>query len=212
MELVVGDKRWSRWSMRPWLALKRTGAPFTETVVRLRRPDSAERIAAAGAPAGKVPILKDGPLVVWDSLAICEHLADRFPGAALWPADPQARTLARCAAAEMHAGFPELRSRLSMDLGRREPLALDAEVAGEVRRVVALWSELRRRHAAGGAFLVGAWSIADAFFTPVATRFRSYGVELAAHGDDEGLAGAYAEALLAQPDYLDWERDALAET
>jgi glutathione S-transferase len=206
MELVIGDKAWSSWSLRPWLALKRTGAPFTETLVPLRRPDTPRQIADAGAPAGKLPVLKDGDLVVWDSLAICEHLADRFPAAALWPADLRRRTLARCAAAEMHSGFASLRGEMPMDLSMRVTLRPSPPVSADIRRIVALWRTLRAE-AGEGPWLLGAWSIADAMFAPVCTRFRTYGVDLAAHGDD-GTAAAYVETTLSDPDFLAWEAQA----
>jgi glutathione S-transferase len=209
MELVIGDKTLSSWSMRPWLVLKRAGAEFTETLVRLDRPETPAQLALH-SPTGQVPVLKDGELTVWDSLAICEYVAERFPQAQLWPADPTARALARCAAAEMHAGFRSLRGELPMNLARREHKTITPITEQDIRRVTRLWTELRRRSAAGGPFLLGAWSIADAFFTPVATRFRSYGVHLSDYGD-AGEAGTYAEALLAEPEFLEWERGALEE-
>ena len=212
MELLIGDKAWSTWSMRPWLVLKRTGAPFTETLIRLRREDSAVVQAAAraaGSPSGLVPALKDGELVIWDSLAISEYLAERFPQARLWPADPAARALGRAAAAEMHSGFTSLRGECPMDLTRRSPSTITPATEDNVRRIVALWRDLLRRF--GGPFLLGAdWSIADAFYTPVATRLRSYGIHLTDHGDD-GAAGAYAERLLETPECLAWEQGALAD-
>lgn len=207
MEIVVGTKRWSTWSLRPWLALKRTGAPFQETLVELRQADATEAAIRAHSPSGLVPVLKDGDVVVWDSLAICEHLHEKFPAAKLWPDDLIARTLGRSAAAEMHAGFMSLRKECPMDLGLLTVAELSEDTARNVRRIVALWSELLERF--GGPFLVGEWSIADAFYTPVATRFRSYGVDLAAHGDD-GPCAAYAQCLLQTPEFLEWERDALA--
>lgn len=211
MELVIGDKLWSSWSLRPWLVLRRAGLPFTERLVRLRREDTAAAIAAAGAPAGRIPVLRlDDGLVIWDSLAIAEWAAEQAPGARLWPADPTTRALARAATAEMHAGFASIRGELSMDLALRERRDLTEPTRADVRRVVALWSELRGRFAGEGPFLCGAWSIADAFYTPVATRFRSYGVALSDHGD-RGAAGEYAATLLAQPEYLEWEQAALAE-
>lgn len=212
MELLIGDKVWSSWSMRPWLVLKRTGAPFTETLIRLRRETSDEvRVAAmaAGSPTGLAPALKDGDLVIWDSLAISEYLAETFPAARLWPADPAARALGRAAAAEMHSGFASLRGELPMDLTRREQATLTPATQDNVRRVVTLWRDLLKRF--GGPFLVGAdWSIADAFYTPVATRFRSYGVHPSDYGDD-GAAGAYATRLLETPEYLAWEHEALTD-
>lgn len=212
MELLIGDKVWSSWSMRPWLALKHTGAPFTETLIRLRRESSDEvrdAAIAAGSPSGMVPALKDGAVTVWDSLAISEYLAERFPAAGLWPADPAARAVGRSAAAEMHSGFASLRGECPMDLSRREPATLTPATEENVRRIIALWRELLKRF--GGPFLLGAdWSIADAFYTPVASRFRGYHIHLTDQGDD-GSAGAYAARLLETPEYLAWEHGALTD-
>jgi glutathione S-transferase len=209
MELLIGDKVWSSWSMRPWLALRRAGAEFTETLIRLRTPQTDARIRAAGSPSGLIPVLKDGDLVIWDSLAICEYVAEAFPQARLWPQDRAARALGRSACAEMHGGFHSMRGELSMDLARREPATLVPATEADVRRMVSLWTGLLSRF--GGPFLLGPdWSIADAFFTPAATRLRSYGVRPSDYGDP-GAAGAYAERLLEQPEYLQWEREALAE-
>ncbi len=209
MELLIGDKVWSSWSMRPWLVLKRTGAPFTETHIKLRRGDDTQRDAfAAGSPSGMVPVLKDGDVTVWDSLAICEYLAEAFPDAKLWPADRPARAMGRSAVAEMHSGFHSLRGELSMDLSKREKVTVVPLTEIDIRRVVALWSALLKGF--GGPWLLGPeWSIADAFFTPVATRFRSYGVLPSDYGDT-GPAGAYGERLLETPEFLEWERAALA--
>lgn len=208
MELVIGTKRWSTWSMRPWLALKKSGIAFTETLVELRQANnvSADRIRAH-SPSGLVPVLKDGDLVVWDSLAICEYLAEHAPG--LWPADAAARALARAAAAEMHSGFQSLRGECPMAID--EPVReaeLSAATGDNLRRLVALWGGMLERF--GGPFLAGDWSIADAFFTPVATRVRTYGVKLSDYGDD-GRCGEYVARLLATPEYLEWEKGALAE-
>jgi glutathione S-transferase len=208
MEILIGDKNLSSWSLRPWLALRRTGAPFTETLIRLRSEPTPANILAAGSPSGLVPVLKDAGETIWDTLAICEYLAERFPAAGLWPADPKARALARAASAEMHSGFASLRGECPMDLALRVDADVSPATAKDIRRIVALWSGLLARF--GGPFLVGGWSIADAFFTPVATRFRSYGLRLSDFGD-QGSAGAYAERLLATPEFLDWERDALAD-
>ena len=208
MELIIGTKVWSTWSLRPWLAIKRTGAAFTETLVQLREVGVSEEIAKY-SPSGRVPVLKDGALTIWDSLAICEYLAEKFPDAKLWPEDATARALARAATAEMHSSFASLRGECPMDLSLRTELALSEATHADIRRIVALWSELRGKYAKDGAFLLGAWSIADAFFTPVATRFRSYGVKLSDFGD-AGAAGTYNEALLEQPDFLEWEKAAVA--
>lgn len=206
MELVIGTQKWSSWSMRPWLAAKRAGLRFTETVVELRQANGAsEAEILAHSPTGLVPALKDGDLVIWDSLAICEYLAERRPG--LWPEDPPTRALARAAAAEMHAGFASLRGECPLAL---ELAPHDAELSEathkDIRRIVKLWNDMLGRF--GGPFLAGGWSIADAFYTPVATRFRTYGVQLSDFGD-QGKAGAYAQRLLEQPEFLAWERAAL---
>jgi glutathione S-transferase len=207
MELLIGDKAWSSWSLRPWLALKRTGAPFTETLIHLHSERTAADARAAGSPTGRVPVLKDGDVTVWDSLAICEYLAEKFPEAALWPADAAARAMGRSAAAEMHAGFASLRGECPMDLAFRAEVTVSEATHEDLRRLVALWGQLLARF--GGPFLAGPWSIADAFFTPVATRLRSYGLRLTDYGD-QGACGAYAERLLETPDFLEWEKDALA--
>jgi glutathione S-transferase len=208
MELLIGDKLWSSWSLRPWLALKRAGAPFTETLIRLRNEQTNADARAAGSPSGQVPVLKDGDLAIWDSLAICEYLAEKFPAAQLWPADPAARALGRAAAAEMHSSYQSLRGECSMDLSFRESVTVSEATHQDLRRLVELWSGLLTRF--GGPFLLGGWSIADAFFTPVATRLRSYGLRLSDYGD-LGPCGAYAERLLETPEFLEWEKAALAD-
>ena len=210
MELVIGTKRWSSWSMRPWLALKHANVAFDERVIPLRQHGAPEAIAQF-SPSGMVPVLKDGELTLGDSLAICEYLAERLPDAALWPADQAARALARSAAAEMHSGFGSLRGECPMELTMEPHEAQLSEATHtDIRRIVALWSQLRSRFAGAGEFLVGPWSIADAFFTPIATRFHTYGVKLSDFGD-RGEAGAYAEALLATPEYAAWLEGARAE-
>lgn len=203
MELVVGTKTWSTWSLRPWLVLKRTGAPFTETLVQLREVETSTAEILKHSPSGLVPVLKDGDLTIWDSLAISEYLAERFPDAGLWPADPADRALARAATAEMHSGFGALRSECPMDLALRTRIDPSDATGANIRRLVELWSGLLA--ISGGPFLLGDWGIVDAFFTPVATRFRSYGLDVG----DPGIA-AYLDRLLATPDFLEWERDALA--
>ena len=207
MELVVGTKAWSTWSMRPWLVLKHTGAPFTEVLIALRQENgvSADRIMAY-SPSGLVPVLNDGDLTIWDTLAICEYLAERFPG--LWPEDPVARALARSATAEMHSGFQALRAECPMALEIAPKVVELSEPAQKnIGRIVTLWSDMLNRF--GGPFLAGRWSIADAFYTPVASRFETYGVNLADFGDS-GAAAAYSAALLQTPEYLAWRADALA--
>ena len=202
MELVIGTKRWSTWSLRPWLALKRSGLAFTETLVELRQENNvSETQIRVHSPSGLVPVLKDGGLTIWDSLAICEYVAEKAPG--LWPADPVARALARAATAEMHSGFASLRGECPMALeAEPKPTELSPATQKDIRRIVAVWSELLGRF--GGPFLAGEWSIADAFYTPVATRFRTYGVKLSDYGDT-GAAGEYCQRLLETPEFLTWE-------
>lgn len=207
MELIIGTKKWSTWSLRPWLAAKRAGAPFTETLIELRQENNLTGAAIRPhSPSGLVPALKTDGVVIVDSLAICEFLAERFPAAKLWPEDAIARALARSAACEMHAGFSSLRGECPMDLSA-EPRVVELSEAThkDIRRIVELWGGLLRR--SGGPFLAGDWSIADAFYTPVATRFRTYGVKLSDFGDD-GAAGEYAARLLETPEFLAWEADA----
>jgi glutathione S-transferase len=210
MELVIGDKCYSTWSMRPWLALKRAGKPFVETRIKLRQETTQAEIALH-SPSGWVPVLKDGEALVWDSLAICEYLAERFPEAGLWPADTAARATARSVSAEMHSGFQSLRGECPMDLRLNTVAELSEATQNNIRRIVRMWSELRDRYGAGGPFLMGDWSIADAFYTPVATRFRSYGVRLSDYGD-HGAAAAYADTLLSTPEFMEWEQGALEES
>jgi glutathione S-transferase len=210
MELVIGTKRWSTWSLRPWLALKRTGAPFTETLIGLRQENDMTAAAILPhSPSGLVPALKADGLVIADSLAICEYLHEAFPAAKLWPEDRALRALGRAAACEMHSGFASLRGECPMAL-EVAPRAVEISEATQknVRRIVAIWRELLER--SGGPFLLGDWSIADAFYTPVATRFRSYGIHPSDYGDT-GSAGDYGQRLLETPDFLEWEAAAKAE-
>jgi glutathione S-transferase len=211
MQLVIGTKKWSSWSLRPWLALKRSSIEFTEDVIPLRRHGVSEAaIRAAGSPTGMVPFLKDGPVVVWDSLAICEYIAEKS-SIPLWPEDARLRAMARAAAAETHAGFHSLRGECPMDLSKpAAAVTLSEATHVDIRRVVQLWSDCRAMGEGAGDFLFGSWSIADAFFTPVATRFRTYGVRLSDFGD-RGDAGRYAEALLETAEFRDWEASAAQE-
>ena len=197
-EIILGNKAHSSWSLRGWLALKLSGVSFDEQVIPLYRPDSKDRLLAH-APAGKVPILRHGALVVWDSLAIAEYLAETFPEAGLWPEDRLARAHARTIVAEMHAGFEALRNHMPMDLrkrypGRDWPPAVDQDVA----RIVQIWTDCRDRFGAGGDFLFGRASIADAAYAPVASRFLTYGVELPA------AAAVYRDAVMAWPAMQEW--------
>jgi glutathione S-transferase len=210
MQMVIGTRKWSSWSLRPWLVAKRAGLPLEDILVTLRTPETAKALEAY-SPSGQCPVLIDGDLSVWDSLAICEYLADRHPDKALWPQDPAARAQGRAACAQMHGGFQSLRGECSMDLSAPiEPLELTEATQGDVRKMLRLWRALKQRFGASGPFLLGDWSIVDAYFTPVATRFRTYGVDLAQYGD-AGSASEYCALLLQQPEFLQWERLALAE-
>ncbi len=201
--LVIGDKAWSSWTLRPWLAAKVAGIPFREVPVRLRQPNTASEIAQH-SPSGRIPVLKRGGFSVWDSLAICEYLAELSPQARLWPEEPQARAVARAVSAEMHSGFPALRKEFPMDFHARIGGRVPAEQAkADIARVVQIWREMRRSFGAGGPFLFGGFTIADAMYAPVATRFRTYGIELAAFGD-AGTAADYAQAILAMPQMEEW--------
>ena len=208
--LVIGDKNLSSWSLRPWLALKHCGIAFAEERVRLRQPDSKAEILRH-TPAGKVPALKTRFGVVWDSLAILEYLAERHPEHGLWPQDEEARAAARSISAEMHAGFATLRNDMSMDLLARLPLPpMTSPLDADLRRIAAIWKDTRRRFGRSGPFLFGAFSNADAMYAPVATRLRTYGVELSRFSDD-GMGAEYAAAILALPAMADWMRGAAAE-
>jgi glutathione S-transferase len=205
--LVIGDKNWSSWSLRPWLAMRRAGVPFEEINIRLRRPESKAEILKH-SPSGLVPTLIDGALAVWDSLAILEYVAERHPDTQLWPRDVQARTVARCVAAEMHSGFAALRRHCPMELLAHHPQAsLPPEVAADVGRIVAVWRDCRARFGANGPFLFSDFSVADAMYAPVCSRLRTYVADLAPYGDD-GTAQAYVEAVFAMPEMTLWAEGA----
>lgn len=206
--LIIGNKTYSSWSLRPWLAMRVAGIPFDEIVVPLYEPDSKAELLRH-APAGKVPVLRDGDRLVFESIAICEYAAELTPAAGLWPAEAGARAHARSISAEMHAGFFALRHAMPMNLrvrGARLATPPSAEAQADVARFVAIVEECRARFGAGGAFLFGAFGIADAMYAPVATRMRSYGVALPAR------VQAWSDAVLGLPAFLEWERAALAET
>jgi glutathione S-transferase len=209
-ELVIGDKNYSSWSLRPWLVLKAFGIPFAETLVRLRRPQTKAEILTR-SPSGKVPALRADGLVVWDSLAIMEFLAERHPNAGIWPADPEARTIARCVSAEMHSGFAALRNECAMDF--RSVLGfpdLSDAARQDIARIVAIWMDCRRRFGSGGEFLFGAFSAADAMYAPVVSRFITYQPDLAAFGDD-GTAARYRDWVMAMPAMREWGEAAALE-
>jgi glutathione S-transferase len=203
--LVVGNKNYSSWSLRGFLAARAAGVPFREVLVRLSEPGSKQELLKH-SPAGKVPTLKHGERVIWDSLAIIEYLAEIRADAGLWPADAAARAHARSIAAEMHAGFQALRSHMPMNLRKSLPgKGRGRDVEADIERICAIWTDCRARYGATGPFLFGRFSAADVMYTPVATRFHTYAVEL----DDEPQA--YVDAVLARPDYLEWHEAALDE-
>jgi glutathione S-transferase len=208
--LVIGNKTTSSWSLRPWLAFKQAGVPFTEVRVNLRAPDAKEQILAH-SPAGKVPVLWAGDLLIWDSLAILEFLAERYPEKTLWPEHPAARAVARSASAEMHSGFQPLREHCPMKFLSQEPKPeLPEPVEANIRRIVELWKDCRARFGADGPFLFSHFTIADAMYAPVASRFRTYVADLGAFGDD-GTAAAYIDALFALPAMEEWAEGAREE-
>lgn len=208
--LYIGNKQLSSWSLRPWLVLRWGGIPFEERLIRLDQPGyGRQEIAAvkAVAPNGTVPALHADGVVIWDSLAIAEWAAEQVAPGTLWPEDPALRAQARSATCEMHAGFAAVRRDLSMNLALRLPAQPDwaDDTRRGLARIDALWRELRERHAALGPYLFGRRSIADAFFTPVATRLRSYAVP------GTGIVADYRDTLLSDPDFLAWEADGLRE-
>lgn len=213
MELIIGPRLYSTWSLRPWLVLKRCGADFVTTEIDIYSEAGQAELARI-SPSRLVPLLKVDGETVWDSMAISVWCAERYPEAKLWPADAHARWLARSAACEMHGGFMALRTHCGMGPDHtmvdadRSPLPSDPGLERDIRRLVALFIEMRARFGADGPYLFGAWSVPDAFFTPVATRFRHFQVDLAAFGDD-GSAQAYCDVLLAQPHFLEWAAEAL---
>jgi glutathione S-transferase len=204
MKLYIGNKNYSSWSLRGWLLVKLSGEPFEEVNVPLvgRTPNPAN---FAFSPSGLVPCLHEGEVIVWDTMAIAGHLAERHAG--MWPADDVARGWARSISAEMHAGFSTLRSQMTMCIRERVDVRPWSEaLAADIARVIRIFDESRRRFGVGGAFLCGRFSIADCFYAPVAFRFRTYDVRT------EGTARAYVDALLGHPFVREWEQAALAET
>jgi glutathione S-transferase len=208
--IVIGDKNYSSWSLRPWLALKASEIPFQEERIRLRQPESKAEILRL-SPSGKVPALKTDVGIIWDSLAILEYLAEQHPRAELWPETREARAAARAISAEMHAGFSALRNDMPMELISRLPAPPMSEaLEANIRRVVAIWGDTKGRFGKDGPFLFGAFTNADAMYAPVATRFRTYGLNLGRFGDD-GTATTYAETILALPAMAEWTRGAQDE-
>ena len=205
LSLIVGNKNYSSWSFRPWIAMKAAGIAFTEEVISLDARDFKERVSKISG-TGKVPVLDDNGVHVWESLAILEYLAERFPGARLWPSDAAARAHARAISSEMHAGFVPLRRACPMNMWRpvkKRELADDAMV--NVRRIESMWRQCRERYGAGGPFLFGTFGAADAMYAPVVSRFHTYDVSVS------NDTRSYMDAVMALPAWAEWYAAALKE-
>ena len=203
--LIIGNRNYSSWSLRGWLAASQSGIDFETETVRLSEPGSHAALLRH-SPAGRVPVLRHGDRVVWDSLAIIEYLAELCPDSGLWPADADARATARSIAAEMHAGFAALRANMPMNLRKALPgKGRGPGVAQDIERIGAIWRAARERFGQGGPFLFGRYCAADAMYTPVASRFRTYGVAL------DTTCEAYIDAVLSWPAFLAWQAAALEE-
>lgn len=205
LRLVIGNKNYSSWSFRLWIAMKVAGIAFEEEVVSLHAEDFKARVGPLSG-TGKVPVLVDGDVRVWESLAILEYLAEKFPSARLWPSDPSARAHARTIAAEMHAGFVPLRRHLPMNMWRPvQARELTPQAAADVRRIETIWTDCRTRFGGEGLFLFGPFGAADAMYAPVVSRFQTYAVTLGP------VATAYMQAVSGLPAWRDWHQAALQE-
>jgi len=206
IHLVIGNKNYSSWSLRPWMALSMAGIPFRETVIPLDTPDTAKLIAQHSG-AGRVPVLYHGRQVVWESLAIMEYLAELFPEKSLWPKTISARAMARAVSNEMHAGFGALRNACPMNIRRpARAVPLNDAVKRDIARIEQLWRECRAKFGKGGKFLFGKFSIADAMYTPVVSRFETFAIPVAEE------TRAYMDAVLNTPAFRSWREAALKET
>jgi glutathione S-transferase len=207
LKLVIGNKNYSSWSMRPWLALRGNNIAFEEIFIPLYTGEADKRRILDISGSGKVPALVDGDITVWDSLAIIEYLTERFPQARLWPEDRASRAHARSVSAEMHSGFMALRNECGMNLHRPvKPVALSDDARANIARVQQIWSECRERYGKSGPFLFGAFGGADAMFAPVVHRFRTYAIEVTP------IVADYMNTMMAQPAFQEWTRAGRAET
>ncbi len=204
--LIMGNKNYSSWSMRPWLVLKHLAIPFEEVVIPMYREESRNALLRY-SPSGKVPVLKHGQRTIWESLAICEYLSEIFPDRQLWPIDPDARVYARSISAEMHAGFQNLRQNMPMNCRLSHPgYGRTPDVDRDIERIVSIWTECRKRFSAKGDYLFGTFSIADAMYAPVVSRFITYGVVV------EGVAQDYVDTIMNLPSIKEWYDAAQKET
>jgi len=206
--LLIGNKKYSSWSLRPWLVLKQAGLAFDEQQVALSRPDTRANILKY-SPSGRVPFLRHGKIEVWESLAICEYLAEAFPAAGLWPKDVAARAQARAVSNEMHGGFADLRRFLAMDVSRdlkEEGKKRAPHVADEISRIQQIWADCRQHFGKAGPFLFGTFTVADGMYAPVVTRFVTYGIKLMP------VAASYVETMMGLPAMKDWVDAAKRET
>jgi len=207
LKLVIGNKNYSSWSMRPWLALRANNIPFDEFFIPLYTGEADKKRILSFTHSGKVPALIDGDVTVWDSLAIIEYVAERFPQTRLWPEDPARRAHARSISAEMHSGFAALRNECGMNLHRPvRAIALSADACADINRIQQIWTECRERYGKFGPFLFGNFGGADAMFAPVVHRFRTYAIEVAPE------VQAYMDTMMSLPAFQEWTRAALAET
>jgi glutathione S-transferase len=207
LTLVIGNKNYSSWSMRPWLALKACNIVFDEVSIPLYTGEADKQRILKFTRSGKVPALVDGDVTIWDSLAIIEYIAERFPQAQLWPQNPAHRAHARSVSAEMHSGFAALRNECGMNLHRPVGAkALSADARADIARIQESWSECRERYGEFGPYLFGAFSGADAMYAPVVHRFRTYAIEVTPAVRD------YMETMMALPAFREWTRAGLAET
>jgi len=203
LNLVIGNKNYSSWSLRPWLLMKHAGLDFKETRIQLYQADSAKELLRHN-PAGKVPALRDGDLLIWDSLAICEYIAEKTGFG--WPKEVAARAHARAISAEMHSGFVNLRSQAPMNARAKRRIPSTPDLERDVARIDAIWQDCRQRYGAAGPFLFGNFTIADAMYAPVVLRFNTYGMKLSP------ASAAYVQTLLADRHLADWLRVSREET
>jgi glutathione S-transferase len=205
LKLIIGNKNYSSWSFRPWIAMKAAGIAFEEELIPLGTPQFRARLDAVSG-TGKVPTLIDGEIRIWESLAILEYLAERFPQARLWPTDAAARAHARAVSSEMHAGFVPLRKACPMNMWR-PVIARDfgEDVKANVARIDSMWRDCRARHGQGGDFLFGSFGAADAMYAPVVSRFHTYGISVSP------VSRAYMDAVMARPAWKEWRAAAVKE-